>query len=112
MRRSRIEDYWRGWFIGNFDPAVLKTDQFEVGVLTHTKGEYWAPHYHKVALEYNVLLDGKMHIKFSDGSVEHIKPGDVFVFEREEISIPFFDEDCRVLVIKVPSVKGDKYVVE
>ena len=56
MNISRITDYVRGWFIGNFEPSLLKTPHFEVGVLNHKKGEYWAPHYHKESIEYNVCL--------------------------------------------------------
>ena len=39
MKIKKINDMWRGWFIGDFEPSVLKTKEFEVGVLTHKKGE-------------------------------------------------------------------------
>ena len=109
MRRGKIATFKRGWFIGNFEPSVLKTEAFEVGLLSHHKGEYWAPHYHKEATEYNVLISGKMAIHFDDGYVEQINAGDVFIFEKGEVSRPEFLEDCKVLVVKVPSIIGDKY---
>lgn len=111
MRKARIEEFFRGWFIGDFEPSILRTKDFEVGLLTHTKGEYWAPHYHKEAIEYNVLISGLMSIVHEDGSATCLAPGDVFAFEKSEISEPHFHEDCTVLVVKVPSVKGDKYAV-
>ena len=97
---------YRGWFIGDFEPSVLKTKNFEVGVLTHKKNEYWAPHFHKKATEYNLLLEGSM-----DVGGKRIEVGDIFIFEKEEVAAPHFLEDCKVLVVKTPSVVGDKYEV-
>lgn len=107
MIKRNINEFWRGWFIGNFEPSVLKTDQFEVAIITHTKGEYWPPHYHKVSTEYNVLLEGKMLI-----CGKEINPWEVFIFEPGEIADPVFLEDCKVLCVKVPCVPGDKYEVK
>jgi quercetin dioxygenase-like cupin family protein len=106
MKKQRIENMWRGWFIGNFEPSVLKTDQFEVGILLHKKGEIWPAHYHKEATEYNVLLDGSMRI-----AGELLEPGDIFWFEPGEVADPEFLEDCRICVVKSPSIIGDKYEV-
>jgi quercetin dioxygenase-like cupin family protein len=107
MNLSKITDYVRGWFIGNFEPSVLKTSAFEVGVLTHKKGEYWAPHYHKHSVEYNVLVSGKMIIQERE-----LNSGDVFVFEKGEIADPIFLEDCTLVVVKIPSIPSDKYNLE
>lgn len=96
----------RGWLIGDFEPAVLKTKQFEVGILTHSKDEKWPKHYHDIATEYNVLLSGSMTI-----CGEKIVPGTIFTLEPGEIADPVFHEDCQVLCVKVPSVIGDKHEV-
>jgi len=106
MKRHKITDFWRGWFIGNFEPSLLKTEQFEVGLLTHLKGEQWPKHYHKVGTEYNVLISGSMTIAGST-----IEPGDVFVFEPGDVADPVFHEDCQVLCVKAPSLPGDKYEI-
>ena len=42
---------------------------------------------------------------------ELISPGTIFVLEPHEIADPIFHEDCQVLCVKVPSIKGDKYEV-
>lgn len=97
----------RGWFIGNFEPSVLKTDQFEVGLLTHPAGEKWPHHYHKVATEYNLLITGKIIIQGQE-----LVPGDIFIFQPGEIADPTFLEDCVVLCVKTPSVKNDKFIVD
>jgi quercetin dioxygenase-like cupin family protein len=106
MEKRRIEEMVRGWFIGNFEPSVLKTEQFEVGILTHPAGEKWPSHYHAVATEYNVLIAGKMILQGQE-----LITGDIFVLHPEEIADPTFLEDCTVLCVKTPSVKNDKFIV-
>lgn len=107
MTVDNLENMFRGWFIGNFEPAVLKTDQFEVGILFHPKGEKWPKHYHKEAVEINVLMSGKMII-----NNQLIGPGNIFLLEKNEIAEPEFLEDCTIVCVKTPSVPGDKYEVE
>jgi len=106
MKKQRIEEMWRGWFIGDFEPSVLKTDKFEVGLLTHKKGEVWPKHYHAIATEYNVLIEGRMTIQ-----EQQIVPGDIFVLGPNEIADPIFHEDCKILCVKTPSLTKDKYEV-
>lgn len=103
---KRLSDFTRGWLIGDFEPALLRTKDFEVGILTHKKDEKWPKHYHKLAVEYNVLMSGKMLVN----GIE-LNSGDVFVIEKNEVSEPIFLEDCTVLVVKTPSVIGDKYEI-
>jgi quercetin dioxygenase-like cupin family protein len=107
MKTHKLSDFYRGWLIGNFEPNVLKTEQFEVGLLSHPKGEKWDKHYHAIATEYNVLVKGKMIINNTPMS-----EGDVFIFEPGETADPEFLEDCLVLCVKTPSVPGDKYKVK
>lgn len=106
MNITKITDYKRGWFIGDFEPSLLRTKDFEVGLLTHTKGEHWAPHYHKESVEYNVLVSGKMVVQGKE-----LNSGDVFVFEKGEVADPVFLEDCKIVVVKVPSLPHDKFEV-
>lgn len=106
MKTRKIDEMWRGWFIGNFEPSILKTESFEVGLLTHKKGEQWPSHYHAVATEYNVLVSGSMSI-----CGQLIESGTIFTLEPNEVADPVFHEDCVVLCVKVPSVQGDKYEV-
>jgi len=104
MKLLKLKTMTRGWLIGDFEPSIFRTNNFEVGVLTHKKGENWAEHYHKIATEYNVLLKGKMKINET-----LIIEGDIFIIEPNETALPEFIENCTVLCIKVPSVIGDKY---
>lgn len=106
MKKHKLREFWRGWFIGNFEPAVLKTDKIEVGVLTHLKGESWPKHYHAEATEYNVLIKGLMKL-----NGEFINEGDVFIIEPNEVADPEFLTDCTLVCVKAPSLPGDKYEV-
>lgn len=107
MKISKIDDYKGGWFVGDFEPTALKTKQFEIGTKVHRKDEKWDVHYHKLATEITYLVKGKMIIQD-----KMLVSGDVFVIEPYEIADPTFLEDCTVMVIKIPSVPGDKYVVK
>lgn len=106
MKIHKINDMTRGWFIGDFEPSVLKTKDFEVGVLFFPKGEKKPPHYHKLATEYNVLLSGT----FTTNGIQ-LFPGDIFIIEKDEIVDPDFHEDCKILCVKVPSHPKDKYEI-
>lgn len=105
--KHRIEDFKGGWFIGNFEPTLLKTTDFEVSIKVHPKGEVWDKHYHKEATEYNYVCSGSVMI---DGEV--YSQGDIFVIEPMFVVDPDFLEDCTIVCVKTPSVIGDKYVVE
>jgi quercetin dioxygenase-like cupin family protein len=107
MKRHRLTDFTRGWFIGDFEPSVLKTEQFEVGYLFHPKGQEWPDHYHKLGTEYNLLVRGSMRI-----CGETIEAGELFIIEPYEVADPEFLEDCYIMCIKSPGNKGDKYLVK
>ncbi len=106
MKITRIEDFTGGWFIGNFEPTLLKTEAFEVALKMHKRGESWPVHYHAVATEFNCLVSG--HMKINE---QELRAGDVFVIGPNEVSKSEFLEDCRIIVVKTPSVIGDKYEV-
>lgn len=104
---NHLKNFFRGWIIGDFVPSLIQTDKFEIGILTHKKDEYWAPHYHKIATEYNVVLNGIVEI-----NEQIFEKNDIFIIYPNEISIPKFLTDVEILVIKVPSIPNDKYLVE
>lgn len=106
MQVVKLNGMTRGWFIGNFDPSLYKTEEFEVGVLKHLKGEKWPAHYHKLATEYNVLLSGSMFV-----CGQELVAGDVFVIEPNEVADPIFHEDCTIVCVKIPGKPKDKYLV-
>lgn len=107
MKVSRIEDYKQGWFAGNFEPTAFRSTDFEVGYRTHKKGEVCDTHYHKVGTEINLLVKGSMTLQGVT-----LKSGDVFIIYPFEITDPIFHEDCSIVVVKTPSLPGDKYPIK
>lgn len=105
MKIEKLSEMTRGWLIGNFEPSIYKTEDFEVGVLTHLKGEKWPAHYHKIGTEYNVLLKGKMFC-----CDKELVTGDIFIIEPNEVADPIFHEDCTILCVKIPGKPNDKFL--
>jgi quercetin dioxygenase-like cupin family protein len=105
MKIYRLEDMMGGWFVGDFEPSVHRTDQFEVSVKVHPRGEKWDIHYHKVAREINAIIMGEMTLQKT-----RLVAGDIFILEPGEIADPEFHTDCTIVCIKTPSVRNDKYI--
>ena len=107
MKTYKLADMIKGWFIGDFEPSIIKTKDFEVGVLERKKGLERPMHYHKEAIEVSILIEGSAKIN----GVE-IGVGDIFVLDRNEVVDAESYEDSKLVVVKTPSVMGDKYLVE
>jgi len=107
VKKYNLKDFKGGWFIGNFDPSIFKTKDFEISVKFHPKGEIWEKHYHKVATEYNCVISGKVEI---DGVI--YKKDDIFVIDKNYVVDPNFLEDCTIVCVKTPSHKNDKFVIK
>ncbi len=99
-----LKDFKQGWFVGSFEPRAFYSKDVEVCCRIHPKGEFWPRHYHKIGTEINVLLHGSMLIN----NVE-IKEGEVFIIYPGEWAEPTYMTDCEIVIIKVPSIPGDKY---
>ena len=106
MEILKFKDMIGGWFVGNFTPTAYKTTDFEVCYKTHKAGEKWETHYHKEGTEINLLIEGEMTIQNKT-----IKSGDIFIFKPFEIADPEFLTDCTLIIIKTPSIPGDKFVI-
>lgn len=97
----------KGWFIGNFEPSLMKTNDVEVAVKKYTKGDKEGAHYHKIATEMTVIVSGKVRMfdkVWEEGTIVVVEPGDVTDFEALE--------DTVNVVVKIPGANNDKYVVE
>lgn len=101
-----VESFVRGWFVGNFEPTLFRTTEFEVGINKHKKGKFCAYHYHKITPEYNILLEGSVTI-----NDKIIQRGEIFTIPIMQISCPIFHEDCKILCIKIGSEPSDKYII-
>lgn len=107
IRTAHINDMIKGWFVGDFYPAILKSTGFEAGVKEYKKGEKEGKHVHKIGTEITVIVRGKVIMCdriVKEGEMILMEPGVATGFEALEDTITF--------VVKTPSVMGDKYNVE
>ena len=104
MKRFKLDDMTRGWFVGDFEPVVLKTSDAEVAVKHYAAGSQEQRHMHKVAPEVTLILNGEARMNeeiYTAGDIVLIEPGESTDFEALS--------EVTTVVVKVPSVKGDKY---
>lgn len=101
-----LGEMMKGWFVGDFSPTAYKTDACEVGVKQYSAGEYEASHYHKIATEITVVLEGQVRMMgkiWNAGDIIVLEPGEVTDFEALT--------DAVNVVVKVPGALNDKFVV-
>ena len=60
MKVDKLKNFTKGWVVGNFEPSLLKTDDFEVAVKYYKAGDYEEKHYHKVATEITIISEGSV----------------------------------------------------
>lgn len=107
MKNYKLDEMIRGWFVGNFDPSVFKTNDVEVGVKEYKKGDTEEKHHHKIATEITVIISGKVRINdkiYSKGDIVMIYPEEATDFEALE--------DAINVVVKLPGANNDKYLGE
>jgi quercetin dioxygenase-like cupin family protein len=106
LKTARLDDMVKGWFIGNFDPSLAKTEDVEVAVKHYDRGDGEAQHFHKVATEYTVVVQGRIRmngIEYGAGDIIVMEPGEATDFECLE------DGSINV-VVKLPGASHDKYM--
>lgn len=107
MEIYELKNFIKGWLVGNFEPSIIKTKEFEFAIKDYKKGDEEAAHVHKKADEITVIINGnfKMNDKIlKAGDIVWIKPGEATDF--------FCLKKGSTAVIKKPSVKDDKYLVK
>lgn len=106
MEIYKLDNMIKGWFVGDFSPVVLKSAECEVSVKYYMAGDKEDLHVHKVAQEITVVVQGKVRIN----EKEFVK-GDIIVLAPNEPAHFEALEDAVTVVVKSPSVKGDKYIL-
>lgn len=108
MKKNNLKNVVKGWFIGNFEPSLLKTNDCEVAVKEYKKGDKEGKHYHKVATEYTVIINGRVKmngIEYGEGDIIVMEPNEATDFECLE-------DGTKNVVVKIPGATNDKYLVE
>ena len=104
MKINNLNEMFKGWFVGNFTPTVLSTNDVEVAVKKYTKGDSEALHMHKVATEVTVVVSGRVRMN----GVEYSE-NDIIVIEPHEATDFYAVDDVVTVVVKHPGVNDDKY---
>ena len=104
MKTYRLDEMIGGWFVGDFDLSVLRCSAAEVAVKRFRKGECFPPHYHKLGEEITVIVSGHVRINGTD-----YRENDIILQHRMECTDFTVIEDTVIVVVKLPSIPGDKY---
>jgi anti-sigma factor ChrR (cupin superfamily) len=105
MTKYNLNDFFKGWIIGNFEPTIHHTDDFEVGIKYYTAGEIEPKHFHALAIEYTAIVYGKVRMN----GMEYNK-GDIIQIDKNEATNFEVMEDTATVIVKMPSAKNDKYL--
>lgn len=105
MTVCKLSEMTKGWFIGNFSPTLHSTESVEVAVKEYEAGfsEDW--HYHKVATEFTVIVEGEVEmngVHYTKGDIIVIPPGEGTDFRALTRTV--------TTVVKLPGATNDKYL--
>ena len=107
IEKFDLQDMFNGWFIGNFEPSLLKTNAVEVGIKKYKAGAYEGMHFHKIATEFTVIVSGEVEmdgVKYQENDILKINPG---------VATDFLAlTDVVTVVVKIPGANDDKYLVK
>ncbi len=96
----------KGWFVGNFEPAALVTQDVEVAVKKYIAGEYEPAHYHKIATEITVVVIGQVKM---NGVI--YTEGDIILIEPNQATDFLAITEVLTTVVKYPGARDDKYIL-
>ena len=107
MKKLKLSDSGaRGWFIGDFPEAVVRTKDFEVCYQTNSQDYPTDDHYHKVITEIQLVIRGCLVV-----NGEEFHAGEICVLEPGEEYRSYYLEPTDVVAVKFPSVPDDKYLL-
>ena len=106
MKLAKLGNMKNGWFVGNFEPTVLKTNDVEVAVKKYKANDYEKKHFHKIATEITLIVSGEVEM-----NKKRYREGDIIVIEPNEATDFLAITDAMTIVVKKPSAKDDKFFV-
>jgi hypothetical protein len=105
MKVDKLDHMVRGWFVGDFEPTLYRTDAVEVAVKRYAAGDAEERHHHKIATEITAVVSGRVRM---DG--RELGPGDIVTLAPGESSDFAALTEATVVAVKLPGAKDDKYV--
>lgn len=106
MNTHQLKNFTKGWIVGDFEPSLLKTKEFEVAIKYYNTGDKEAIHVHRIVREITAIVSGKFKM-----NQKELTPGDIVDLPQGEPADFECLEDGATAVIKLPSVPNDKYLI-
>lgn len=100
----KLQDMIKGWFIGDFEPSLFKTNNVEVAIKKYKAGDFEKPHFHKIATEFTAIISGEVQmngIRYKENDIIKIAPNVIASFRAVT--------DVITIVVKLPGANNDKY---
>jgi mannose-6-phosphate isomerase-like protein (cupin superfamily) len=105
MDKTNLKDFTKGWIVGNFNPTLLDTNDFEVAIKRYNAGDYENKHHHKIATEITVIVEGEVEMN----GIKYVKD-DIITIQPNEATDFKCITDVITVVVKTPSANDDKYI--
>lgn len=105
MKKADLKTFIKGWFVGNFDPSLIKTNDVEVAIKRYSAGDYEPSHYHKIATEITAIVYGTVEMNGIQYTVD-----DIIVIEPNDRTDFKCLTDVVTVVVKYPGANNDKYI--
>jgi hypothetical protein len=102
---KNLNDFTKGWVIGNFEPTLLKTSDFEIAIKHYNVGDYESEHHHKIATEITIIVEGEVEMN----GLKYVKDDIIIIKPNESTDFKCLTNVVTV-VIKTPSINNDKYI--
>ena len=104
MIQRNLSEMVGGWMVGDFEPSCIKTEACEVACKMYAANVGETSHVHRVATELTLIASGRATMNgrtYVAGDIIIIEPGEHTDFYAHEATV--------TIVVKMPSVRGDKY---
>jgi hypothetical protein len=103
LKTVKLAEMTGGWFAGNFEPSILKSEHFEACVKHYLKGSTEPSHYQLTAFEVTVIVSGTARM-----GDQTLTAGDIILLEPFEIADFEALTDVSLVALKTPSLPADK----
>jgi mannose-6-phosphate isomerase-like protein (cupin superfamily) len=105
MVLNNLKEFTKGWVIGNFEPSLFNTNDFEIAIKTYKVGDYEPSHHHKISTEFTVIVEGEVLMNGTE-----YKKNDIITIKPNESTDFKCLTEVTTVVVKIPSSKDDKYI--
>ncbi|HOY14886.1 MAG TPA: hypothetical protein PLY70_17185 [Saprospiraceae bacterium] len=106
MKIVNLQSFIKGWVVGDFVPSLIQTKDFEVAIKNYQAKDREDVHVHKIATEITIVVSGEFVM---NGML--LRENDIVLLSPGESADFCCLEAGATVVIKTPSVKGDKFVI-